>query len=324
MALVLDTADMASADRKDAVRSVVERMSVPTTVSFVGPATSTSRMDAWQIGVVSGLRHEGQPMRLRRTSRHVRQDAPEVVSLMVQLRGRSLHEQYDQLHETGVGHLVMADLTGSYRSETGEATLATYVSYADLQLGVDVGRQAMHRLRASPLYDLVRHHLMQVGKHAGTEDRAVAASVGSATVDLVRGLLLSAATEPREHDVAHETLEARIEAHVRGHLGDPELSPSSVAGALHVSVRALHKAWSVRETTLMDWVTQERLAGARRDLAQAHGAFTVAATARRWGFSDPAHFTRRFRAAYGIPPSEWRRSRQATRTCAPAAEESEA
>ena len=189
-------------------------------------------------------------------------------------------------------------------------------------------RRAMPRLRASPLYDLVRHHLVQVGEHAvGAGDPAVAASVGSATVDLVRGLLLSAAAEPGEGDVAHETLEARIEAHLRGHLGDPELSPGSVANAHHMSVRALHKAWSSREATLMDWVMRERLAGARRDLAQEHGdlgASTVAATARRWGFSDPAHFTRRFRAAYGIPPTEWRRSRQTTRTSAPATEESEA
>lgn len=45
--------------------------------------------------------------------------------------------------------------------------------------------------------------------------------------------------------------------------------------------------------------------GARADLADRH--LPIAAVARRWGFKDPTHFTRRFRAAYGVLPSEWRR-----------------
>ncbi|MEU1540899.1 AraC family transcriptional regulator [Actinacidiphila glaucinigra] len=29
---------------------------------------------------------------------------------------------------------------------------------------------------------------------------------------------------------------------------------------------------------------------------------------RRWGFVSPAHFSRSFRAAYGLSPGEWRRT----------------
>lgn len=50
----------------------------------------------------------------------------------------------------------------------------------------------------------------------------------------------------------------------------------------------------------------ERLRGAREDLAR-RDSRTIAMVAGQWGFSDPTHFTRRFRAAYGITPSEWRR-----------------
>jgi AraC-like DNA-binding protein len=28
--------------------------------------------------------------------------------------------------------------------------------------------------------------------------------------------------------------------------------------------------------------------------------------AQRWGFSNPTHFSRRFRATYGISPRDWR------------------
>jgi AraC-like DNA-binding protein len=34
----------------------------------------------------------------------------------------------------------------------------------------------------------------------------------------------------------------------------------------------------------------------------------VSAIAARWGLVDPAHFSRRFRAAYGVPPLEYRRT----------------
>ncbi|MFJ9520782.1 AraC family transcriptional regulator [Kitasatospora sp. NPDC101801] len=33
--------------------------------------------------------------------------------------------------------------------------------------------------------------------------------------------------------------------------------------------------------------------------------------ARRWGFVNPAHFSRVFRAAYGVSPREWRALRTA-------------
>lgn len=34
---------------------------------------------------------------------------------------------------------------------------------------------------------------------------------------------------------------------------------------------------------------------------------SIAAIARSWGFRDPSHFARRFLAAYGVTPKEWRR-----------------
>ena len=40
--------------------------------------------------------------------------------------------------------------------------------------------------------------------------------------------------------------------------------------------------------------------------------WSASAIAARWGLTDPAHFSRAFRAAYGLPPSEYRR--EATRS----------
>jgi AraC-like DNA-binding protein len=49
-----------------------------------------------------------------------------------------------------------------------------------------------------------------------------------------------------------------------------------------------------------------RLDGAHRELlgAVVGGGLTVTEVAYRWGFSSPSRFAERYRAAYGMSPSE--------------------
>lgn len=46
-----------------------------------------------------------------------------------------------------------------------------------------------------------------------------------------------------------------------------------------------------------------RLAAAKEDLAYRRDSVLV--TAQRWGFKDPSHFTRRFKAMYAATPREY-------------------
>lgn len=41
-------------------------------------------------------------------------------------------------------------------------------------------------------------------------------------------------------------------------------------------------------------------------MIRVRGGRTIAAVANRWGFMSATHFSRVFRAAYGMSPSEWR------------------
>ncbi|WP_172385884.1 helix-turn-helix domain-containing protein [Streptomyces sp. MNP-20] len=102
----------------------------------------------------------------------------------------------------------------------------------------------------------------------------------------------------------HETL-ARIRAFIEEHLMDPGLSPESIARAHHISVRYLHKLFQNDGTTVSQWVRRRRLESCRIELGRSHRRFTMAAVAHRWGFSSPSHFSRAFRGAYGMSPSEW-------------------
>jgi hypothetical protein len=62
------------------------------------------------------------------------------------------------------------------------------------------------------------------------------------------------------------------------------------------------------DMTVAAWIRSRRLDRCRRDLADPGlWARPVSAIGARWGFPDGAHFSRVFRAAYGIPPREYRR-----------------
>ncbi|WP_031023294.1 helix-turn-helix transcriptional regulator, partial [Streptomyces rimosus] len=77
-----------------------------------------------------------------------------------------------------------------------------------------------------------------------------------------------------------------------------------------VSVRGLYLLFSQEGISLEQWLITERLGRARGMLAcSRYDRLTVAAVAARCGFRSASHFSRRFQAAYGLAPGEWRRHR---------------
>jgi AraC-like DNA-binding protein len=118
-------------------------------------------------------------------------------------------------------------------------------------------------------------------------------------------------------DAAHRALLHRIREYIGRHLSDPDLSPEAIAAAHRISVRYLHRLFQNEGTTVSRWVQHRRLEECRRELGRpGRLSPAVAAVAHRWGFSNPAHFSRAFRAAYGMSPREW----QAARALGPTAD----
>ncbi len=98
-----------------------------------------------------------------------------------------------------------------------------------------------------------------------------------------------------------QALHTAATAYADSRLRDTDLSPATIAQALNVSVRTLHRAFADGES-VMGYVRRSRLRAARRELDQPDSPYTVAEAAARWGFADPSHFRRAYRAAFGRPP----------------------
>jgi AraC-like DNA-binding protein len=99
----------------------------------------------------------------------------------------------------------------------------------------------------------------------------------------------------------------RIRAFIEQRLADPELTPATIAAEHHISLRYLHKLFHGQGITVAGWIRDRRLERCRRDLADPTlTARPISAVAARWGFTNPAHFSQAFRAAYGLSPRQFR------------------
>jgi len=312
--LLLDTAGVRPDERVEAFRAAFDVASVPCRVEQLEPVDRMhARMHLWQFGGANLFTADASGFRLVRTPKHVRMEAPPVVAIAVQTGGIGRFAQFGSQRLVGQGDLMLSDLTAPYSFDwTGDGgSRAFQVPYDLLAIPEDVVRAAAPRLAASPLHDLVHGHVRRLAASAGElAGSPAAAAVGTATVELVRALLVSAADDDRRRRaVRQETLLTRVQAYTARHLFDPDLTPTGIAGAHNVSVRQLYKAFAGVGLSLEQWVIQQRLECARSLLASPTGRRrSIAATARACGFRDQSDFTRRFRQAYGMTPREFQQS----------------
>jgi AraC-like DNA-binding protein len=148
------------------------------------------------------------------------------------------------------------------------------------------------------------------GFRPGDADRSAAAVIA----------LVSVALEAQLGDLRpgpDEALRDRVVGYIEARLADRGLVPARIAAAHYISVRRLHRLFEDQPLTVAALIRQRRLERCRADLAR--GGRTVAAVAARWGFADPAHFSRLFKATYGYNAAALMSSDQARAVNAPAA-----
>ena len=100
----------------------------------------------------------------------------------------------------------------------------------------------------------------------------------------------------------------RISRSIERRLSESELSLAQVAAENGMSVRNLQKLFESFDRTFSTYVRSRRLERAREDLASPLLAqLSISEICYRWGFTDPAYFSRAFREEFGVSPREFRR-----------------
>lgn len=130
-------------------------------------------------------------------------------------------------------------------------------------------------------------------------------TVLEATLDLL-ALCLSdqpALPAPRLRQLMLE----QVKSHIEAHLTDPSLGVAALAHRFRMTERNMHKLFEHTGTTVCAHIRARRLAMCRRDLeGTTLAARQIGEIAAHWGFGDASHFSKVFRAAYGLSPREIR------------------
>ena len=108
-------------------------------------------------------------------------------------------------------------------------------------------------------------------------------------------------------DLSVERKLERIKAAVRRNLANSDLDCAFVAREVGMSLRQVHAVFGQSGTSLNRWIWSERLdriAAELRNPVLRHKP--VSGIAFDWGYKEAAHFSRQFRARFGVTPSHYR------------------
>jgi AraC-like DNA-binding protein len=183
------------------------------------------------------------------------------------------------------------------------SALAPLVAHPDGLHGTVLARETgMAKVLAS--------HIRQLAACADGLNPAEGAALGAASVRLVAACL---GANPRARDETRPYRAAAIGQCVRDfidrNLASPRLEPATLAQHFHMSRAQLYRLFP-GEGGVAAYIRSRRLRACFLAITDPmHGAEAIGEIALNLGFGSEAHFSRAFRTAFGISPSEARAAR---------------
>ncbi|MFD8643661.1 helix-turn-helix domain-containing protein [Streptomyces zaomyceticus] len=313
---VVSSGELPQGERFEWFADMISREVMPTRLTSERPAEFSAEAALLDLGELQVSKVAYSPLRSQRTPALIRRGDPEQYQLGLVTRGAMTLVQNGNSCEAEIGDLVFWD--------TSRPSDARYVSDGDpgqlviLQLPRDVlpvrashldgllaRRMPGGRGLAAVLVAFLRSLVAHGGECAPDELRRM----GATAIDLAAACLAQHTdTEERlPAEVRARALLRRIHVFIEYNLGDPELTPVVVAAHHNLAVRTLHQLFSGEGETVQARIRRRRLERCREDLRRPEFlTWPVGAIAARWGFSGPAVFSRSFRQAYGVSPTEFR------------------
>ena len=296
---------------------------MPVNVRTDYAANYLAHLESTNLGSIDVIQMRHPAADFHRTAPLIRRADPETYNFVFLVSGRQQFTQARQTTEISCGSMLLYHASREFRtcahpdvrSETAIniAMPRALLPLTDKKLAAMLGVELASK---SALGTLVAQHLRLLATDAATYEATEAMRLSHITVDLL-GLMLGrqAGTEAAlPIETRENALLARINAFVQTHLSDPLLTPQSIAKAHHISVRTLYRLVETSDRDgVTGWIRQLRLDRCRHDLQDPQfrdrPVYVIAA---RWGFTNSAHFSRVFRAAFGVTPHTYRQQTAST------------
>lgn len=256
---------------------------------------------------------EGSAMTVTHTARHAAQTRPDEIFLFRQMSGRLELEQERRQAALQPGDFTLIDPSLPYAARVVGDSSILLLKVPRRAMEVRLGR--IRELTASTVtaargeQALTSAMLGMLPEEACDLAPVAGEMVREQMLDLVAVCLrgTAAGLGPRVTS-AQSVILTRIRAAIDARVAEPMLDASSVAEASGVSVRYANALLAKQGTSIRRLILERRLMKCRwalEDPSQVHRS--VSEIAYGWGFSDMTHFGRKFKAAFGVLPSVFRR-----------------
>ena len=290
------------------------------------------RLEAGLLGDLHVTRVTSSPQQVERTRAGVAQDNQAFVLLSLQYRGRTVVRQGGNEAVLTPGCIAFYDTARPYTlslpNDFDQIVLHLPRDMVSASVAHGLDHMAQKLSASNPFAQTIIALGPQLLAMMNTARPAMAARTAAATVELIALALESLDTSseiggeggadsalgamadsPKATSAAADALAWRARDLIGRQLDDTALTPTRLACQMHVSLRRLQEVFQSQGTTLSDCIWDARLEFSRGLLAVAASRQeSVSTIAMRAGFSDVAHFCRRFKQRYGMPPSEYRAS----------------
>lgn len=272
--------------------------------SFQGAVTA---LDS-QRSCVEGARITSNCSHVHRSQRDIRGDDKDFFYLVLQLGGEALVRQCDQDTRLLSGDLVLLDVARPsdfyFRGLSDQVSVILPRSDV-LQRFKEQRLRLNQRIEATSaiggMSAMLMNQLVSNSHLAGGEARAV--------LDAILALLRPVLAPQRSItvDTPPPVMLTKAKAVIERHLADESLTPERIAAAVGTSVRNLHRLFAQLDTSVGRYLLERRLNRCAEAILQSEVKITHIALS--WGFKDLSHFSRAFKGAFGVAPSEYRQRR---------------
>ncbi|MFJ3231579.1 helix-turn-helix domain-containing protein [Streptomyces sp. NPDC086787] len=313
---VASSSELPARERFDWFADMVSREVVPTAISSERPAEFQAEAAVLDLGGLRMSRLAYTPLRSWRTPALIGRGDPEQYQLALVTKSAMRMIQNGNDCAVPTGDLVLWDT--SRPSDAQSPSRAGVSELLVLQLprtSVPLRPRHFDRLLARRIPG--RHSMAAVltsfmKSLLDNGERCTPAQLnhlGTVAAELAAACLAQQldAEEQLPAEVRAQALLRQIHAFIEHNLSDPGLTPAVIAAHHNMSVRGLHQLFHGTDDSVHARIRRRRLERCRSDLARPDlRAHPVQAIAARWGFSGPAVFSRSFREAYGMSPTEFR------------------
>lgn len=249
-----------------------------------------------------------------RTQQHIRRDDGENYFLIIQEEGRALMSQNDEVRMISPGDMILID--------SAQPSDFTFFSTFSRQISLHLPRVEMwarfgNNVRGGLFVPRSDHTAIAIcaviskafspsssAEQSGYLNEALFGLIGA----MLYGRVHAPGSSSIEADVAGAEILKRGIAYIDSRYADPELTITTIAEDLAVSVRQLQRGFTLIGTTPTSYLLQKRLEQACALLSVRNSRrpdVLISTIAMDCGFSDVSYFNRLFRKAFDRAPGQY-------------------